>query len=125
MTANDSQTSGRKPVPTDVTALQRAASVVGQVSYAFTSQNAYRVGCGRRISHQWTSLIRLAYSLAPKGNRNLPQRRNYERTGPAAPKPSKQQTGKCPAHGILTGHFRKSQFVIAAASTDRPTTDAT
>jgi len=24
----------------------------------------------------------------------------------------------------LTGHFRKSQFVIAAASTNRPTTDA-
>lgn len=97
---------------------------MGQVSDAFTSQNAYRVGCGRRNSHQWTSLIRLAYSLAPKGNRNLPQRRNFERAVLPHQRPPKQQTGKCPADGIPAGHIRKSQFVIAAGSADRPNTNA-
>ncbi len=75
-------------------------------------------------SHQWTSLIRLAYSLAPKGNRNLPQRRNFEVMVLPHPSPPKQQTGKCPVHGIPAGHIRKSQFVIAASSADRPNTNA-
>jgi hypothetical protein len=80
MTANDSQTSGRKPVLTDVTAASARGISCGASERCVHLPNAYRVGMRPANSHQWTSLIRLAYSLAPKGNRNLPQRRNFEVT---------------------------------------------
>ena len=75
------------------------------------------------MAHQWTSLIRLSYSLAPKGNRNLPQRRNFEVTilRTQALQTTDRQVSRLRDTYRPTG---KSQFVIAASSADWPNTNA-
>jgi hypothetical protein len=69
-------------------------------------------------------MIRLAYWLAPKGNRNLPQRRNFEVTVLPHTYTFKQQTGERPEVGTPTGHIQQCQFVVAADSAEQPNANA-